>query len=84
MIDFRLFSGPLAQSVEQRTFNAWVAGSIPARPTFSLIRWIGDSEATAAAYYRDLLPEKAPEVSMPTAGLAAPLTGDNAGGIFTP
>ncbi len=29
-------------------------------------RWIGDSEATASAYYRDLLPERAPEISMPS------------------
>ena len=27
------FHGPLAQSVEQRTFNPLVAGSTPARPT---------------------------------------------------
>lgn len=33
-------------------------------------RWIGDSEATASAYYRDLLPEKAPAVSMPVGGLS--------------
>ena len=26
--------GPLAQSVEQRTFNPWVVGSIPTGPTF--------------------------------------------------
>ena len=25
--------GPLAQSVEQRTFNPWVVGSIPTGPT---------------------------------------------------
>ena len=29
-----LRSGPLAQSVEQRTFNPWVVGSIPTGPTF--------------------------------------------------
>ena len=28
-----LRSGPLAQSVEQRTFNPWVLGSIPSGPT---------------------------------------------------
>ena len=28
-----LESGPLAQSVEQRTFNPWVVGSIPTGPT---------------------------------------------------
>ena len=28
-------SGPLAQSVEQQTFNLWVVGSIPTGPTFS-------------------------------------------------
>ena len=26
--------GPLAQSVEQRTFNPWVVGSIPTGPTY--------------------------------------------------
>ena len=33
MVNFLLFPGPLAQLVEQLTFNQWVAGSIPARPT---------------------------------------------------
>jgi hypothetical protein len=28
--------GPLAQSVEQRTFNPWVVGSIPTGPTDNL------------------------------------------------
>ena len=28
--------GPLAQSVEQRTFNPWVVGSIPTGPTMNL------------------------------------------------
>ena len=28
-----LSMGPLAQSVEQRTFNPWVVGSIPTGPT---------------------------------------------------
>ena len=28
--------GPLAQSVEQRTFNPWVVGSIPTGPTLTL------------------------------------------------
>ena len=28
-----LFLGPLAQSVEQQTFNLWVVGSIPTGPT---------------------------------------------------
>ena len=27
--------GPLAQSVEQRTFNPWVVGSIPTGPTLA-------------------------------------------------
>ena len=27
------FLGPLAQSVEQQTFNLWVVGSIPTGPT---------------------------------------------------
>ena len=27
--------GPLAQSVEQRTFNPWVVGSIPTGPTIN-------------------------------------------------
>jgi len=31
--------GPLAQSVEQRTFNPWVVGSIPTGPTFVEIPW---------------------------------------------
>ena len=31
---YRLRLGPLAQSVEQRTFNPWVVGSIPTGPTF--------------------------------------------------
>ena len=29
----RVFLGPLAQSVEQQTFNLWVVGSIPTGPT---------------------------------------------------
>ena len=29
--------GPLAQSVEQRTFNPWVVGSIPTGPTYSTL-----------------------------------------------
>gem|GEM_PF-4570849 len=29
--------GPLAQSVEQQTFNLWVVGSIPTGPTISCI-----------------------------------------------
>ena len=33
-----LTSGSLAQLVEQRTLNQWVAGSIPARPTRSVSR----------------------------------------------
>ena len=28
--------GPLAQSVEQRTFNPWVVGSIPTGPTLHI------------------------------------------------
>jgi hypothetical protein len=28
-----MYLGPLAQSVEQRTFNPWVVGSIPTGPT---------------------------------------------------
>jgi hypothetical protein len=31
--DFLSNLGPLAQSVEQRTFNPWVVGSIPTGPT---------------------------------------------------
>jgi len=31
--------GPLAQSVEQRTFNPWVVGSIPTGPTFLGIQY---------------------------------------------
>ena len=29
--------GPLAQSVEQRTFNPWVVGSIPTGPTEKIL-----------------------------------------------
>ena len=29
--------GPLAQSVEQRTFNPWVVGSIPTGPTVKFL-----------------------------------------------
>ena len=32
-----LHLGPLAQSVEQQTFNLWVVGSIPTGPTIILI-----------------------------------------------
>jgi len=38
--------GPIAQSVEQRTFNPWVVGSIPTGPTVSsrnFLRKRGDS-----------------------------------------
>ena len=31
-------AGPLAQSAEQRTFNPWVQGSIPWRPTTPCLR----------------------------------------------
>ena len=31
--------GPLAQSVEQRTFNPWVVGSIPTGPTIPFVRF---------------------------------------------
>ena len=34
MIVIKRHIGPLAQSVEQRTFNPWVVGSIPTGPTF--------------------------------------------------
>jgi hypothetical protein len=35
-LDFALYVfGPIAQSVEQRTFNPWVDGSSPSGPTFS-------------------------------------------------
>jgi hypothetical protein len=51
MVNFFLFpgytqgkaQGPLAQLVEQLTFNQWVAGSIPARPTI-FHRWLLFSE----------------------------------------
>ena len=33
---FLIGPGPLAQSVEQRTFNPWVVGSIPTGPTLAL------------------------------------------------
>ena len=29
--------GPIAQSVEQRTFNPWVDGSSPSGPTFGIL-----------------------------------------------
>jgi hypothetical protein len=29
--------GPIAQSVEQRTFNPWVDGSSPSGPTFKIL-----------------------------------------------
>jgi hypothetical protein len=32
-VGFSAAAGPLAQSVEQRTFNPWVVGSIPTGPT---------------------------------------------------
>ena len=32
-LGYGLVFGPLAQSVEQRTFNPWVVGSIPTGPT---------------------------------------------------
>ena len=35
--------GPLAQLVEQRTFNPWVVGSIPTGPTFVISRDIVDT-----------------------------------------
>ena len=35
----RLMPGPLAQSVEQRTFNPWVVGSIPTGPTKGVLFW---------------------------------------------
>ena len=31
--------GPLAQSVEQRTFNPWVVGSIPTGPTLNSLNY---------------------------------------------
>ena len=34
---FEIGPGPLAQSVEQRTFNPWVDGSSPSGPTTLLI-----------------------------------------------
>ena len=36
VLRFNGLSGPVAQLVEQGTFNPKVAGSIPARPIFSL------------------------------------------------
>ena len=34
-IQFRFLAvGPIAQSVEQRTFNPWVDGSSPSGPTY--------------------------------------------------
>jgi hypothetical protein len=41
-VNLRNNLGPLAQSVEQRTFNPWVVGSIPTGPTgISLYRELG-------------------------------------------
>jgi hypothetical protein len=34
-----LYLGPLAQSVEQQTFNLWVVGSIPTGPTLVQLRY---------------------------------------------
>jgi hypothetical protein len=34
--EFLMQVGPIAQSVEQRTFNPWVDGSSPSGPTFTL------------------------------------------------
>ena len=36
-----MIQGPLAQSVEQRTFNPWVVGSIPTGPTAILEDYVG-------------------------------------------
>ena len=36
---FLIGPGPLAQSVEQRTFNPWVDGSSPSGPTTLLYLW---------------------------------------------
>ena len=33
----RIHGGPLAQLVEQRTFNPWVVGSSPTGPTFFFV-----------------------------------------------
>jgi len=33
--------GPIAQSVEQRTFNPWVDGSSPSGPTFVPLKPFG-------------------------------------------
>ncbi len=37
-VGFGVVFGPLAQSVEQRTFNPWVVGSIPTGPTQGLVK----------------------------------------------
>jgi hypothetical protein len=37
--------GPLAQSVEQRTFNPWVVGSISTGPTSGFLQHSKDSQA---------------------------------------
>ena len=43
LAETRNLLGPLAQSVEQQTFNLWVVGSIPTGPTLQynfIIGWI--------------------------------------------
>jgi hypothetical protein len=36
--NYDVIVGPIAQSVEQRTFNPWVDGSSPSGPTFDFIK----------------------------------------------
>jgi hypothetical protein len=49
-----LQEGPLAQSVEQRTFNPWVVGSIPTGPTIGIHS--GDTIRTFVLMKRYLRP----------------------------
>ena len=35
LVKIAIVVGPIAQSVEQRTFNPWVDGSSPSGPTFA-------------------------------------------------
>jgi hypothetical protein len=43
--------GPIAQSVEQRTFNPWVDGSSPSGPTLSFSKRLGVLEAWVLEVY---------------------------------
>ncbi len=63
-------SSPVAGSIAKALVSTTVCECNFATTARWAARWIGDSEATASTYYRDLLPEKAPAVSMPVGGLS--------------